>query len=147
MCINKFYTQQHSRIYDMTNNLKITISMGGTLLIVKCLYLPIKYIYTLKLCMGYYRLPQIAAQVPHVALHTFLCGTWKVFRNKENNKKYVPFWHFRPHLQIHCGTWANIIENPWVISKNRSCLLKSKSLKAFFFLLLLSQKDKGTKLL
>ena len=27
--------------------------------------------------------------MPHVALHTFLCGTWKVFRSKEYNKKYT----------------------------------------------------------
>ena len=52
-------------------------------------------------------------QVPHVTLHIFLCGTWKVFRNKKNNKKYVLLWHFRSHLQIHNGTWAKIIEEPW----------------------------------
>ena len=32
------------------------------------------------------------------------CGTSKVFRNKENDQKYVPLWHFRPQLQNHCGT-------------------------------------------
>ena len=37
----------------------------------------------------YFRLPQIAAQVPHVALRTCFCGTWKVLKNKGNNKKYV----------------------------------------------------------
>ena len=57
----------------------------------------------------YSRLPQIAAQVPHVVLCII---TWKVFRNKENNKKYVPLGHFGPHLQIPCGTWAKKIEDP-----------------------------------
>ena len=28
-----------------------------------------------------------------------------------NIKKYVPLWHFRPHLHICCGTWAKIIED------------------------------------
>ena len=28
MCIIKFYTQQHNGIYNITNNLKITISVG-----------------------------------------------------------------------------------------------------------------------
>ena len=47
---------------------------------VSCLLFPVPSIV---LC----RLPQIAAQVQHVALHTFLCGTSEVFRNKENDKK------------------------------------------------------------
>ena len=39
MCIIKFYTQQHNGIYDMTNNLKNTISVrGANLFFVKCLY-------------------------------------------------------------------------------------------------------------
>ena len=29
MCIIKFSTQQRNEIYDMTNNLKIIISVGG----------------------------------------------------------------------------------------------------------------------
>ena len=47
-----------------------------------------------------------------MALCIILCGTWKVFRNKENNKKYVPLWHFGPLLQISCGAWAKIIADP-----------------------------------
>ena len=37
MCIIKFYTQQRNGIYDMTNDLKITIPVRGDLLFVKCL--------------------------------------------------------------------------------------------------------------
>ena len=37
MCIIKFSTQQHKEIYDMTNNLKIMISVrGGNLLFLEC---------------------------------------------------------------------------------------------------------------
>ena len=40
MCIIKFSTQQHNGIYDMTNNLKITISVrGGELTFLQCLYI------------------------------------------------------------------------------------------------------------
>ena len=46
MYIIKFYTQQHNGIYDMTNNLKITISVrGGNLLFVKCLHPRVHWIW------------------------------------------------------------------------------------------------------
>ena len=39
MCIIKFSTQQHSGFYDMTNNLKIIISVrGGKLTFLQCLH-------------------------------------------------------------------------------------------------------------
>ena len=39
MCIIKFSTQQHNGIYDMTNNLKVIISVrGGNLLFLQCLF-------------------------------------------------------------------------------------------------------------
>ena len=39
MCIIKFSTQQRNGLYDMTNNLKIIISVrGGNLLFLQCLY-------------------------------------------------------------------------------------------------------------
>ena len=73
----------------------------------------------------YSRLPQIAAQVPHVvALRIILGGTWKVFRNKENNKKYISLWHFGPRHQIFCGTWAKIIEDPYSIGSNSAIFCK-----------------------